>query len=176
MVDFFLAFLVFVFIVAGFVFVFVPGLPGQIIAWLGMPLYLIFVQTDVPAMTWTGVGVCGFLAGASFFADWAASSLGAKKFGGTVLGAVGAFLGGIVFPIIFAPLGWFAGILLGVIAGPAIGAVVFEWLSGKKSMKQSLKIGWGAFVGGIATFALKIIVVMILFVYAGTSFLNACFC
>ncbi len=163
---------VFVFIALGVVFVFAPGLPGPLVAWAGTLIYLLCTQNDVPAMGWLGVSVCGVLAGTSFVVDYLASVWGAKKFGGTWRGALGAFLGAIICPILLAPIGWILGAIVGVIVGPAIGAFLFEWLWGEETNK-SAKIAWGAFVGGVVTFVVKMIVVMIIFVYTGTCFIAA---
>ncbi|MCR5184241.1 MAG: DUF456 domain-containing protein [Opitutales bacterium] len=164
MLEIVLLFLVFVFLLLGFIFVFVPGLPGSLVAWLGMPIYLVCTQVDSPVLSWAGVGVCGVLALSAFVLDYLAASWGAKKFGGTWLGALGAFVGALSGPIIFAPFGFFLGLLVGVLVGPAIGAFVFEWFGGKDS-KKSGKIAWGAFVGGALTFLFKIIVISGFFIY-----------
>ena len=63
--------------------------------------------------------------------------LGAKRYGATAWGMVGAMLGGVV--------GLFLG-FLGIILGPFVGAVLAEVLAGREWQK-ALKAGVGTFVG-----------------------------
>ena len=69
--------------------------------------------------------------------DFAASVLGAKKFGATWRGAIGAVIGGLIGLFFSLP---------GIILGPFIGATLFE-LFGRKEFKHAAKAGVGAVVG-----------------------------
>ena len=63
--------------------------------------------------------------------------LGTKTFGGTKYGVWGSTIGVFV--------GLFFGVF-GVILGPLVGAIVGEMLGGK-ALNESLKAGWGSFLG-----------------------------
>ena len=69
--------------------------------------------------------------------DFLAGALGAKKFGATWRGAVGAIVGGIVGLFFSLP---------GIILGPFLGAMVFEMIGGKE-FKLAARAGTGAVVG-----------------------------
>jgi uncharacterized protein YqgC (DUF456 family) len=69
--------------------------------------------------------------------DFLASMLGAKKFGATWRGALGAVIGGVL-GLFFA--------LPGILLGPFMGALVME-MTGGKEFKVALRAGAGAVVG-----------------------------
>ena len=69
--------------------------------------------------------------------DYLASIYGAKKFGATKNGMVGAIVGGIVGLFFNLP---------GILLGPFIGATLFEMIGGRK-FKPSAKAGLGATLG-----------------------------
>lgn len=73
--------------------------------------------------------------------------LGARYFGATWKGMVGAFLGALVGFFVPPPLFW-------LIFGPIIGAILGEFMAGR-GLVQGSKAGIGTVVGGIAGFALK---------------------
>jgi uncharacterized protein YqgC (DUF456 family) len=69
--------------------------------------------------------------------DFVTTVLGAKKFGATWRGAVGAVLGGVVGLFFSLP---------GLILGPFLGATLFEML-GDKEFKKAIRAGAGATLG-----------------------------
>ena len=70
--------------------------------------------------------------------DYLATLLGAKKLGATWKGMVGAVLGVIVGVFVFPPIG--------LIVGPFVGAMGFEWAFGREA-RESAKAGVGAVLG-----------------------------
>ena len=90
----------------------------------------------------------------SLLFDFLAGMLGARRFGATWRGALGAIIGGIVGLFFSLP---------GIILGPFIGALLFEML-GDREFKPAAKAGFGATVGLLAGIVGKfsICVVMIL--------------
>lgn len=113
----------------------IPGFPGP-------PIVLVAATGHRLWFGHHGVGglMLAFLAlltAASIVLDYVASLYGAKKFGATWRGMLGAFLGGIV-GIFFS--------LPGIIVGPFLGALLFELLGGYKIDKAS-RAGLGATLG-----------------------------
>lgn len=131
------------------------GLIGTIAPMLpGIPLiYLAYVIWGL-ASGWKDYGsttmiILGIVTVASVLLDYYAGAAGAKKFGASTAGVVGAFLGAI-FGIIFFNIP-------GLILGPFAGAVVGEMIAGKPQ-KEVWRAGWGAFLGFLAGSFFKIIV------------------
>ena len=67
--------------------------------------------------------------------DYLATLIGAKKLGATWKGMVGAVLGVIVGVFVFPPIG--------LVVGPFVGAMGFEWAFGREA-RESAKAGVGA--------------------------------
>ena len=109
-----------------------PGTPVVLIAAIGHRLY--FGDASISNLF---LVVLVILTGLSLLLDFVASVLGAKKFGATWRGMVGAVLGGIV-GLFFA--------LPGIIIGPFVGAMALE-MSGGKEFKIAAKAGAGAVIG-----------------------------
>lgn len=113
----------------------VPGLPGTPLVFLaavGHRLYFgVASASNLVLIILAGLMII------SLVFDVAATALGAKKFGATWRGAVGAVVGGLV-GLFFA--------LPGIILGPFLGAMLFEML-GDKEFKQAARAGLGAMLG-----------------------------
>ena len=140
-----------VIIIIGLIGTMVPMLPG-------IPLiYLSYIIWGL-ASAWRDYGtttmiILGFVTVASVLLDYYAGAAGAKKFGASTAGVIGAFLGAI-FGIIFFNIP-------GLILGPFAGAVIGEMIAGKPQ-KEVWRAGWGAFLGFLAGSFFKIIVGTIL--------------
>lgn len=88
-----------------------------------------------------------FIALLSSFVDNIVVLLGAKRYGATKWGIIGAIVGMIV--------GFILGSLVGLILGPFIGAVLFEILFARKESSQALQAGVGTIVGMVASIFVK---------------------
>ncbi len=124
----------------------VPGLPGTplaLVAAIAHRLYFGTTSVSNPVM----IALVALTAIALLF-DFLATVLGAKKFGATWRGALGAVIGGIVGLFFSLP---------GILLGPFLGAALFELL-GDKELKQALRAGAGAvaglLLGAVGKFAL----------------------
>lgn len=113
----------------------VPGLPGtplMLVAAIGHRLY--FGAASASNLV---LGILFGLTIVSVVFDFLAGVLGAKKFGATWRGALGALVGGIIGLFFSLP---------GIIIGPFLGAMLFEMLDGQEYRKAA-KAGLGAFLG-----------------------------
>ena len=115
-----------------------PGLPSTPVVFAAAVIHKLYFG-PVGAAWWVLV-VLGVLTAISLVLDYVASVYGAKRFGATWRGAVGALLGGV--------LGLFFG-LPGIVAGPFIGAALGE-MAGGREWKDASKAGIGATIGLVA--------------------------
>jgi len=113
----------------------VPGIPGTPLALIAAVAHrLYFGQSSVNNAV---LFVLVLLAALALIFDFLGSALGAKKFGATWRGVVGAVIGGIIGLFFNIP---------GIILGPFVGATLFEML-GDKEFKKAAKAGAGAVIG-----------------------------
>jgi len=131
-------------IMAGILGLLLPALPGPPILFAGL-----LVGAWIDDFAYAGWATLMLLAGMAvltYLVDFAASALGASRFGASPRAAWGALIGALG-GIAFGP----AGILL----GPFIGAVVGE-LSARRSLGDAGRAGIGATVGLIVGAAVKV--------------------
>lgn len=122
-----------------------PVLPGTLIAFSGVLVHKVWMGDA--SVSWGFVALCAVLAAASFVLDFACTWWGAKRYGATARGALGAVLGGIAGMILLTPL-------LGLLIGPFVGALLFELMDGR-SRPDALRAGWGTVLGNIAALFAK---------------------
>lgn len=79
--------------------------------------------------------------------DWIFTYWGAKRFGASWKGALGALIGLIICPFILTPI-------IGLILGPIIGAILGELIGGRH-IKHASKAGLGAIIGNLVAFVFK---------------------
>lgn len=126
------------FILAGFVGLVAPALPGPPMVYVGV--ILIAAAHGFERISLTTLLILGLLTLVIVLIDFAASAVGAKRFGGTKWGAIGAVVG-LVVGLFFA--------LPGIIFGPLVGAIAGELLSGRPH-GEATRAGLGAFLGLLA--------------------------
>jgi len=138
---------------AGLIGSVVPGFPGTpliLVGAIGHRLYFgptgasNLVLVVLTALTVVSVGL-----------DFLASVLGAKKFGSTWRGALGAVIGGLV-GLFFA--------LPGIILGPFLGAMLFEMMGGQdydKAAKAGVGALIGLFLGIAAKFSIGVMMILL---------------
>jgi uncharacterized protein YqgC (DUF456 family) len=113
-----------------------PIIPGAPLILLGAFIYA--WHSDFLAVTWGTLALLLALAVLSQILEHLATLLGAKRFGASRWGMIGAVLGGMI--------GFFSSGIPGILIGPFIGAFLLEMLHGR-NLNASLKIGLGTFVG-----------------------------
>ena len=137
----------------------VPGLPGAPLVFAG--LLIAAWAEGFRYVGWGTLLVLALLAAATFAVDFAASAVGARRFGASPRAIAGAAVGGLV--------GIFFG-LPGLVVGPFLGAVAGE-LSTRRSLQQAGRAGIGATLGLAIGLAAKItLAVSMLAVFAFDRF------
>lgn len=122
----------------------VPALPGIPLIWLTM---LGFGVVDkFQRINGAFLAVLLAVTIAAEVADHLARVWGARRYGASRAGAWGAALGAIA-GLFFLPLG--------LVVGPFLGALVGELLAGR-SIKESVRAGWGGVVGTLGSVAMKV--------------------
>ncbi len=112
-----------------------PALPGAPLLFAGL-----FAAAWAEDFAYVGAGwltLLGVLALLTYAADFAATALGAKKFGASRRAVLGAALGGVA-GFLFGPVG--------LVLGPFVGAVLGE-LSLRRSLRTAGRAGLGATLG-----------------------------
>jgi uncharacterized protein len=112
-----------------------PGLPSTplvLVGAIGHKLY--FKETGAG---WIVITILVLITALSLVMDYLTTIFGAKQFGATKKGMVGAIVGGIVGIFFNLP---------GIILGPFVGASIFE-LAGGREIKPAMKAGVGATLG-----------------------------
>lgn len=144
-----------IFIIVGIVGDVVPGLPGVPISYAAMLLIHFF--TDISYSNETLV-IYGIICIAITIIDYFVPIWGTKKFGGTKAGVrgstIGLIIGVVVLPILGVVIGPFG--LVGILAGPFVGAYIGEKMSGVDD-RLAWRSAIGSFVGFVAGTLLKVV-------------------
>lgn len=124
----------------GFIGTFVPILPGNLLILAACFFYYLTMGMEASGLAWQGLVFVTCLCLLSYALDWVSGMLGAKWFGSSKWGLLGAITGAII--------GLFFG-LPGLIVGPILGVFFFELLIARKEWKTAGKSMLGTVVGGI---------------------------
>ena len=135
-------------LVAGLVGCILPVLPGHLILFIGVIAHRLMFQEN-SGLQWWSFLVLGVLMAVSQTFEMLSGAAGAKWFGGTRWGALGALVGSIV-GLFFLPFG----LLLGPLAGAFVGEIVFA----KKPSHHAAYSGVGSVVGTLAGMGFKIVI------------------
>lgn len=135
-------------VIAGFVGIVFPALPGPALVFAGL-LTAAWID-GFEKVGWVPLTVLGALTALSFLADFLATGAGAKKAGASRQAVIGAALGTIV--------GIFFGII-GMFVGPFLGAAAGEFLA-ERDLLRAGKIGYATLLGLVLGVAAKIALAM----------------
>ena len=143
----FIAFAVlFSFFLIGLIGCILPIVPGPVIVWCGMVIHKLWVPES--SANWWLIMVAGLFVGLTFLLDYILAMLGAKKFGASRAGAIGAIAGGFIGFILPPFIVW-------IIIGPFVGALIGELINGE-NLQRASRVGWGSFLGTIAAYVSKL--------------------
>lgn len=143
---------VYILLVVGAVGSFIPVVPGPLLAGVGIFCVKVFAP-DFP-VSWSLAVASLVVAVLAQLVDFAATWLGAKKFGATWRGVLGAFVGVIAGMFIPPPLFW-------IFVAPLVFALLFEWVGGA-SFENATRAGVGAFIGSVISSVLKFAMMVLL--------------
>jgi uncharacterized protein YqgC (DUF456 family) len=122
-----------------------PVVPGSLIVWSGVIIHKLWLGDA--SVSWKVVIITGLITLVGQVTDFLMGVWGARKFGASWKGAVGALLGAFIGFFLPPPLLW-------LILGPIVGAIIGELCAGR-TLQAGSKAGLGAIIGGIIAFALK---------------------
>jgi hypothetical protein len=122
-----------------------PVVPGSLIVWLGVIVHKLWMGEA--SVTWKIVILTGVITLIGQLTDFVMGVWGARRFGASWKGAIGAFVGAGIGFFIPPPLLW-------LIVGPIVGAIIGELVAGR-SFFDGGKAGVGTVLGGLLAFALK---------------------
>ncbi|HSH37270.1 MAG TPA: DUF456 family protein [Chthoniobacterales bacterium] len=137
----------------GFVGTVLPVVPGTTIILVAAVAHRLIVGAE-KGMNWWMIAVLVLLTAITYAIDFAATYVGAKYFGATRWGVIGAVVGGII--------GVFTGFVTLLVA-PIVGAIVGELIGGKQ-MIDAGKAGWGTLLGNIAGMVAKLAIAVVMIV------------
>ena len=126
-----------------------PIFPGTAVILAAAILHRIMLGPE-KSIGWPSILVLLFLALASYAIDFAGGWFGARRFGATRWGMLGAVVGAIV--------GLFFG-LPGLLVGPVLGALAGEIIGGKRLVAAG-RAGWGALLGNLAAMLGKLLIAL----------------
>jgi uncharacterized protein YqgC (DUF456 family) len=116
-----------------------PVVPGTTIILAAAIIHQIMLGSE-KSLGWWNIAALVLLTLLSYALEFAGSYLGAKRFGATKWGILGATLGAIVG--LFFPFP-------GLVVGPVVGAIAGELVAGKRLVSAGCA-GWGTLLGNLA--------------------------
>ena len=128
-------------IVGGLVGTIVPFLPGTTFILGGCCLHYFAMGRESSGLTWISLVIIAILFVASVVIDYLSGAMGAKWFGSSKWGVVGAIVGGLIGLSFSLP---------GIIIGPLVGVFAFEVMFGEKKVKEAGNSTVGTMIGGTA--------------------------
>jgi uncharacterized protein YqgC (DUF456 family) len=116
-----------------------PIVPGTTIILIAAIVHRIMTGAE-NGLGWFAIAMLVVLTALSYLLDFFAGLIGARRFGATKWGVIGAIIGGI------------AGIFTGFVTLlflPIVGAIIGEMIGGKRLVDAG-KAGWGTLLGNVA--------------------------
>jgi uncharacterized protein len=129
----------------------IPGLPGTALVLAGIALFTLGTGFELIGPIQFGLMVLLGLVGIGL--DLVGNLVGARRFGASRRGLIGALLGLIPGLFLAGPFG--------LVLGPLVGAILFELLGGRE-LRSALRSGAGVVVGYLFGALAEVIIALIL--------------
>jgi uncharacterized protein YqgC (DUF456 family) len=144
-------FITIVFFAVGLIGTVLPFLPGTTIILAAAIVHRVMLGPE-KSIGWSVIAVLVLLTLVTYAIDFLGGYFGAKYFGATRWGAVGAIIGAVI--------GLFFG-LIGLFVGPVVGAIIGEFVAGKKAIDAG-RAGWGSFLGNLGAMIGKFMIALVM--------------
>jgi hypothetical protein len=141
---------------AGAVGCVLPILPGHLIIFMAAVAHRLMLGAEGSGLHWWSFVVLGVLMVISQTLEMLSGAAGARCFGGTRWGALGALVGALL-GIFFMPLG--------LLVGPLLGAMVCEIGLSRQETKPAVISGVGSVVGTLAGMGIKLFIGAVMIVW-----------
>ena len=128
-----------------------PILPGTTIILAAAIIHRLMLGAE-KSIGWRAIAILVLLTLATYALDFLSGYFGAKYFGATKWGTLGAIIGMLI--------GLFFGII-GLFVGPVVGAITGEFIAGKK-MIDAGRAGWGSLLGNLGGMAAKLLIALVM--------------
>jgi uncharacterized protein YqgC (DUF456 family) len=128
-----------------------PVFPGTTFILAGAIIHRLMLGPE-KSIGWRSIVVLTLLTLATYALDFLSGYLGAKYFGATKWGMVGALLGAV--------MGIFFGII-GLFVGPVVGAIAGEFIAGKRMIGAG-RAGWGSLMGNLGGMIAKLVIGLVM--------------
>ncbi len=126
---------------------FLPILPGHLILFMAAVAHRLMLGAEGCGLQWWSFLILGLLMAASQALELLSGAAGAKWFGGSRWGALGALIGGLI-GMFFIPFG--------LLIGPLAGALVGELGFARMKIKPAVISGVGSVAGTLAGMGIKL--------------------
>jgi uncharacterized protein len=133
-------------LVVGAIGCLLPVLPGHLLLFIAALAHRLMLGADSGLQWWSFV-ILALLMAASQALEMLSGAAGAKWFGGSRWGALGALAGGII-GMFFMPFG--------LLVGPLLGAIAGEMMVARREPRPAVVSGVGSVVGTLAGMGIKI--------------------
>lgn len=153
--------IVFIVILVAALIVIPFGIPGAFVIFLASLIYGVITHFAQITQTliWILLGIALF----GELMEYFAGIFGAKKFGSSKAGIIGAIVGGILGGIVGTGILPLIGSVVGLLIGAFLGAFLMELIV-KKKPAQALRAGWGTFTGRIGGILTKVILAIVMII------------
>lgn len=124
-----------------------PVFPGTTVILAAAIIHRVMLGAE-KSIGWSTLAILVLLTIASYFLDFLSGYFGARHFGASKWGTFGAVIGALI--------GLFFGVI-GLFAGPVIGAIAGEFIAGKRMIAAG-RAGWGTLLGTLGGMIGKLII------------------
>jgi len=140
--------------IIGIIGVILPALPGIVLNYIA--LILLYIAKGEAEFSLRILIVFGIITLLVTLLDYILPLLGARKYGASRIGILGAVIGMLVGILFFPPFG--------IIFGLLIGAFLGELIAGKEQ-SQALRAGFATFLGSLTSMVVQLLLAIVMTFY-----------